>query len=210
MSLRFPSRLFLLPILLRPLLRLPLLLLLQLIRPSQRNILWPEITKHLLQHLLNDEACPIIQKHHSRDHRLELGSKRDKLHLLIDLRYKLGGARERDGRDEHETPVHALVLADGLTEGTALVVDGEGGDLLNELEKVNCAVQEGGFEFAFEVDVVFLGLGSLDVPRHIDESDNVNSKLAENGANDVWVEDVVLGSFFRKSFDRLDAVRKIS
>jgi hypothetical protein len=34
-----------------------------------------------------------------------------------------------------------------------LVIDGEGGDLLDELEKVDCAVEEGGFEFAFEVDV---------------------------------------------------------
>jgi len=34
-----------------------------------------------------------------------------------------------------------------------LVVDGESGNLLDKLEEVDCAVEEGGLEFAFEVDV---------------------------------------------------------
>ena len=60
--------------------------------------------------------------------------------------------RRRRRRD----PSTCLVLANGLAEGTALVVDRESGDLLDELEEVDGAVEEGRLEFAFEIDVVRL------------------------------------------------------
>jgi len=78
-----------------------------------------------------------------------------------------------------------------------LVVDCEGGDLLDELQEVDGAVEERRLELAFEVDVLFAGLDLLDVIREIDEGDDVDGELAEDGANDVGVEDVGLWSLFR-------------
>ncbi len=78
-----------------------------------------------------------------------------------------------------------------------MVVDCEGGDLLDELQEVDGAVEERRLELAFEVDVLFAGLDLLDVIREIDEGDDVDGELAEDGANDVGVEDVGLWSLFR-------------
>ena len=84
-----------------------------------------------------------------------------------------------------------------------MVVDGEGGDLLDELEKVNGGVEEGGLEFFLEVRVGVLGLDALDVLRDVDEGGDVDCELAEDGADDVDVEDVVLGTFFGQSLNGL-------
>jgi len=65
------------------------------------------------------------------------------------------------------------------------------------LQEVDGAVEEGGLELAFEVDVLFAGLDLLDVIREVDEGDDVDGELAKNGANDVGVEDVGLRSLFR-------------
>ncbi len=46
-----------------------------------------------------------------------------------------------------------------------MVVDGEGGDLLDQLEEVDGAVEEGGLEFAFEVDVGFAAGWDVSVER---------------------------------------------
>jgi len=84
-----------------------------------------------------------------------------------------------------------------------LVIDGEGGDLLDQLQEVDGAVEEGRLEFTFEVDVLFTGLDLLDVIREVNEGDDVDGELAEDGANDVGVEDVGLWSLFRQAFDGL-------
>ncbi len=84
-----------------------------------------------------------------------------------------------------------------------MVVDGEGGDLLDQLQEVDGAVEEGRLEFAFELDVLFAGLNLLDVVREVDEGDDVDGELAEDGANDVGVKDVGLWSLFRQAFDGL-------
>ncbi len=65
------------------------------------------------------------------------------------------------------------------------------------MQEVDGAVEEGGLELAFEVDVLFAGLDLLDVIREVDEGDDMDGELAEDGANDVGIEDVGLWSLFR-------------
>ena len=84
-----------------------------------------------------------------------------------------------------------------------MIVDGEGGDLLDELEKVDGAVEERGLEFAFEVDVGVAGFDAGDVASDVDQGDDVDGELAEDGAHDVEVEDFGLGAFFGETFTGL-------
>jgi hypothetical protein len=203
--------------LLRPLLRLFVLLLLrllllnpltvllplQLIRSSNRNILRLVIAKEVLESLLNDIASNEITRHNNGDHKLEVAGKRNEFELLVDLGDKLGCAGECHGGHGDQAPVHALVLADGFAEGAALVVDCEGGDLLDELQEVDCGVQKGGLEVLLQVWVGVLGLDALHVLRDVDERDNVDSELTEDRADDVDVEDVVLGSLLGEGLDGL-------
>jgi hypothetical protein len=86
-----------------------------------------------------------------------------------------------------------------------LVVDGERGDLLDELEEVNGTVEERRFELGLEVDLgaIFFLLELVDVVGDVDQSDDVDCELAEDGWDDVPVPDVVLWSLFGELFDRL-------
>ena len=84
-----------------------------------------------------------------------------------------------------------------------MVIYCKSGDLLDELEEVDGAVEEGGFEFAFKVDVVVARFVALHVIGKVDEGDDVDGELAENGANDVRVEDIRLRPFFGETFDGL-------
>ena len=84
-----------------------------------------------------------------------------------------------------------------------MVIYCESGDLLDELEEVDGAVEKGGFKFAFEVDVVAARFVALHVIGEVDEGDDVDGELAENGANDVRVEDIGLRPFFGETFDGL-------
>lgn len=77
-----------------------------------------------------------------------------------------------------------------------MIVDGKGGDLLDELEQVDGAVEEGGFEIAFEINVVAARLVALNIVGDVDEGDDVDCELAKDGADDVGVENVGLGAFF--------------
>ena len=90
-------------------------------------------------------------------------------------------------------------------KGRPWVVDGEGGDLLDQLEKVYRAVEEGGLEFAFEVDFGAVGFffELLHVLRDVDEGGDVHGELAEDGGDDVPVPDVILRAFFGELFDGL-------
>jgi hypothetical protein len=45
------------------------------------------------------------------------------------------------------------LLRQVLSERSALVVDGEGGDLLDQLQKIYCAVEQRWFEVAFEINI---------------------------------------------------------
>lgn len=110
-----------------------LLFTLQLVRPSDGDILGLIVAEEHLQCLLNAPAADVIQNHQDTQSDLEVCLERHKLELFVDLRDELSGTREGHRRNEHDTPVHALVLFDGLAERSALVVDGESGDLLDEL-----------------------------------------------------------------------------
>ena len=81
-----------------------------------------------------------------------------------------------------------------------MIVDGKGRDLLDELEKVDGAIEKGGFKFALEVDLLSSGFDTLDVVGKVDEGDNMDGELAEDGADYVRIEDVGLGAFFREAF----------
>ena len=185
------------------LLHLPLLLALQLIRPSQRNIFRLVIRERVLEALLNDIAACIIEDHGRSEHPLKLARERHKLELFVDFGDEFGGAGEGDAGDKDETPVHAPVFADGFAEGATLVVDCEGGDLLDELQEVDGGIEERRLELFLEIDVILLGIDTLHVLGYVDECDDVDSELAEDRANDVEVEDVVLRSLFRELFYRL-------
>lgn len=73
--------------------------------------------------------------------------------------------------------------------------------MLDELEKVDCAVEEARFEFAFEIDVGTSGCDTVAESCDVDECRDVNCELTEYRAYDVEVEDVWLGSLFRETFD---------
>lgn len=134
---------------------LPLHLPRKLIRPPDRNILGSEVTEQPLQHVLDEPASSVVSDHKQGEGDLELGRERNEAQLLVQLGNEFCGAGKSHSGGRDETPVHGLILADGFAEGAALVVDGEGGDLLDQLEKVDGAVEEGGLEFAFEVDFSF-------------------------------------------------------
>ena len=92
-----------------------------------------------------------------------------------------------------------------------MVVDCEGGDLLDELEEVDGAVEEGGGEFAVEVGVFLQGrVVGLDVGGDENEGGDVDCELGEDGADDVGVEDVGLGAFFREAFHGLGGFHSVS
>ena len=84
-----------------------------------------------------------------------------------------------------------------------MVIYCESGDLLDELEEIDGAVEKGGFEFAFEVDVVAARFVALNIIGEVDEGDDVDGELAKNGADNVRVEDIGLWSFFGETFDGL-------
>ena len=106
--------------------RLPRRLTLQLIRSPLSNILRPEITEEPLQHILNHPATAVVQDHENSQRSLEFHAEGHEAQFFVHFGDELGGAGEGDARCGHKTPVHGLVFADGLAEGTALVVDGEG------------------------------------------------------------------------------------
>ena len=154
----------------------------------------------MLQHDFDDVATHEVNDHKTRHDELELRAERHEPKLLVNLRDELRRARESYARYQDETPIHATVFADAFSEGATLVVDGKGRDLLDELEKVDGAIEEGGLKFALEVDLLSSGFDTLDVVGKVDEGDDMNGELAEDGADYVRIEDVGLGAFFREAF----------
>ena len=86
-----------------------------------------------------------------------------------------------------------------------MIVDSEGRDLLDELEQIDSAVEEGWFEFAFKIDLLGSRFNTLHVVGEVDEGNDVDGELAEDRANDVRIEDVGLWPFLREAFDGLGA-----
>lgn len=70
----------------------------------------------------------------------------------IHLRHKIRRSRKRNTARPDQSPIQRRVLSYALTEGSALVVDREGGDLLREAEEEDGGVEQVGLEFGFEVD----------------------------------------------------------
>jgi hypothetical protein len=141
------------------------------------DILRPIIAKAPLQAFFDNPARAKVQHHHARNHPLELACKRHELETRIELRDEFGSAGEGDEGHGDEAPVHALIFADGFAEGAALVVDCEGGDLLDELEEVDGGVEEGGLKFLLEVWVRVFGLDALDVLGYVDKGRDVDGEL---------------------------------
>lgn len=143
------------------LLQLTLRLALQLVGTTNSDVLRTEITEQMLENILNQPAATVVEDHQNGQGNLELIGERHKAQLLVQLGDELGGAGECDTGGGDETPVHGLVLADGLAEGTALVIDREGGDLLDQLEEVDGAVQERRLKLAFEIDIAIPSMCGL-------------------------------------------------
>jgi hypothetical protein len=128
-------------------------LALELIRTTNSDILRTEVTEQVLKNILNDPAATVVEDHEDGEGHLELVGEGHEAQLLIQLGDELGGTGECYTGSGDKAPVHGLVLADRLAEGTALVVDREGGDLLDQLEEIDGAVQEGRLKLALEIDV---------------------------------------------------------
>lgn len=145
--------LLLLSLSLNLLLQLAVRLTLELIRTTNSDILRAEVTEQMLKDILNNPAATVVKDHEDGESHLELVGERHEAQLLVKLGDELGGAGERYTGGGDETPVHGFVLTDGLAEWATLVVDREGGDLLDQLEEVDGAVQEGRLKLALEIDV---------------------------------------------------------
>lgn len=208
---------------LKLLLRLALRFALQLIRPTNSNVLGAEVAEQVLQNSLNQPATGVVEDHQHGQRDLELGAERHQTQLLVHLRHELGSAGEGHAGCGDKTPVHGLVLADGLTEGTALVVDRKGGNLLDQLEQVDGAVQKRWLEFTLQVDVILppvkfvskiheslsaenVRFDLVDVVGEVDQSHNVNGELSKNRSNDIDVEDVGLRSLLGQALNRLNSL----
>lgn len=120
---------------------------------AHSDVLRAEIAEQGLEDVLDDPAASVVDDHQNGQGELELGAERHKTQLLVQFRDEFGGTGEGNARSGDQAPVHSLVLADRLSEGTPLVVDGKGRDLLNKLEKVDSAVQQRRLEFALQVNV---------------------------------------------------------
>ena len=85
----------------------------------------------MLEDLLDNVAEHVIQNHGNRHRGLEFFGELDEAEFLVEFGDEFGRAGERDSGYADETPIHSFVLTDGFAEGAALVVYGEGGDLLD-------------------------------------------------------------------------------
>jgi hypothetical protein len=87
-----------------------LLLSRQLIRSSDRNVLWFVVAECGLQHLFDNITTEIIDDHGDGHSCLEFGSEGYETHLLIDLGDEFGGARESNRGNTNDSPIHASVF----------------------------------------------------------------------------------------------------
>ena len=167
-----------------------------MVRSPFRNVLRLEVTESCFQHFFDDVAADVVDDHHCRHGDLEVGGEGNKFQLFIDLWNELGRTGEGDQGDAHQAPIHAPVLSDAFSERPSLIVDGECGYLLDQLQQVHSTVEEGRLKVPFQVDIWLPRLGPLNVVGKIDEGDYMNRKLAEHRPDNVEIEDVRLRSFF--------------
>lgn len=126
----------------------------ELVRATLGDVTRAVIAEESLEDLLDDEAGDVVDDHDGRHLGLKLIGEGDQLHLFVDLRDEFHGTGEGKAGDTDDAVEHAFVLGKRLAEGAALIVDGEGGDLLDELEEVDGGIEKGRREFSFEIDVV--------------------------------------------------------
>lgn len=213
-------RLLLLCLSLKLLLRLALRLALQLIRAPDSDILGAEVAEQILEDSLNQPATAIVEDHQHGQRHLKLSAERHQTQPLVHIGDKLSRTREGHAGCGDKTPVHGFVLANRLAEGSALVVDREGGDLLDQLEQVDGTVQQRWLKLALEVDVALssvilvstshasfkaenIRFDLIDIVGEVDQCRDVDGKLSENGSNDIDIEDVRLRSLLGQALDRL-------
>lgn len=127
---------------------------LQLLGSSLGNIAGSVITKELLQGDLDKPASTVVDDHDGGHVGFELVRERNKLHTLVDVGEKLESTGKSQSGDTDDTVEHTLVLGERLTEGTALIVDGEGRDLLDKLEKVDGRVEQRWSKFSLEINIL--------------------------------------------------------
>lgn len=129
-------------------------LTLELLRSSLGDVTGSVVAEELLETDLNDPASCVVNDHDGGHVRLELFREGDELHALVDVGEELESTGESETRNTDNTVEHTLVLRERLTEGTALVVDGKGGDLLDKLEEVDSGVEERGREFSLKINII--------------------------------------------------------
>lgn len=161
------------------------------------------VREQMLQHQLNDPAHSQIQCHGGGELQLEQVGHLDQLQLLVDLGHKLGRTGESKGANTNQTKVKRPVLPDTLSERSALVVDGNGRQLRSQLKQVHGRVENGGLELSVQISQVLSRLNLVNLGSDVDESDNVDGKLAQNRTHNVLVEDTGLGSFSRQLLNGL-------
>lgn len=84
-----------------------------------------------------------------------------------------------------------------------MIVDGEGRDLLDELQEVDGRVQQTWGEFTLQINILWQWAVLLDPVGDVDKSDDMNSELQEDRSDDVHVEDVWLWTLLGKLLNRL-------
>ena len=190
---------------LQRLLSLADLLAFKLILAAHSNVAGLEVAEQVLEDNLNEPARHVVQDHDDGHRPLELIREGNELHLLIELGHHLGGASKGNGGDTDDAVEHALVLRYRLAERTALIVDSEGGDLLDELKEIDGGVEQRRRELGLKVDALGARSELVAEARNVDEGDDVHGELAEDGADDVKVEDVGLGTLLGETLHRLCA-----
>lgn len=127
---------------------------LELLGTSLGDITRAVVAEELLETNLNDPASGVINDHDGGHVGLELIREGDELHALVDVGEELESTGKGQTRDTKNTVEHSLVLGKRLTEGTTLVVDGEGRNLLDELEEVDSRVKQRGGELGLKINIV--------------------------------------------------------
>ena len=75
---------------------------------------------------------------------------------------------------------------------------------MDQGEQVDGGVEERRLEVSFKINVIGNGFADLDVSGDVDEGEDMDYELAEDGADDVWVEDVILRPFLGELLNRLE------
>lgn len=123
----------------------------------------------------------------------------------VKFRNELSSTRKRHPRHQQNPIIHPLILSDALPKRPSLIINRKSRDLLDELKQVDSGIEERGFELRLGVGIEVLdgGFERGDVAGDVDQGDDVDGELAEDGEDDVGVKDVGVGALFAEFFDGL-------